>query len=140
MNIFTPGQIFGAEFLGTLLVVASVYQTVVAVPGFGRLAPLAIGLSIFVAVGSIGQISGGAFNPARYVGPAIVFGCTLDKIWLYWIAEFGAAATMGLLWRHVQQPWQSRKKARMNTTKEVKINGAVVELATRHSKGHQQPD
>ena len=46
-----------------------------AVPGFGRLAPLAIGLSIFVAVGSIGQISGGAFNPARYVGPAIVFGC-----------------------------------------------------------------
>lgn len=114
------GQIFGAELFGTMLLVFTVYQSAVAVPGFGRLAPLAIGLSIFVAVGSLGAVSGGAFNPARYFGPALVFGCTIDKIWLYWIAEFAGGGIAGLLWRFVQHPWQRRKKERMLAEKQRK--------------------
>jgi hypothetical protein len=41
-----------------------------------------------VAVGAVGQITGGFFNPARFLGPAIVFGCDLGNIWVYVPAQF----------------------------------------------------
>jgi glycerol uptake facilitator-like aquaporin len=93
------GQIFGAEFFGTFLLVTTVFSTAVSTKGFGNIAPLAIGLSIFVSVASVGNISGGAFNPARFFGPALVFGCTIKKIWVYWIAELLAGALAGILWK-----------------------------------------
>jgi glycerol uptake facilitator-like aquaporin len=34
-----------------------------------------------------GTLTGGFFNPARFFGPAIVFGCNLKLIWLYWGAQ-----------------------------------------------------
>jgi MIP family channel proteins len=122
------GQIFGAELFGTMVLVLTVFQTAVAKPGFGRLAPIAIGFSIFIAVGSLGAISGGAFNPARYFGPALVFGCTIDKIWLYFFAEFFGGAFAGLLWRFVQHPWQNRKQERMRIEK---MSQNEVEMANR---------
>jgi glycerol uptake facilitator-like aquaporin len=58
-------------------------------------APVAIGFM----VGSLcllgRSVSGGAFNPARVFGPAIVSG-TLNHLELYWIADFLGAAMAGL--------------------------------------------
>lgn len=39
-------------------------------------------------------MSGGAFNPARVFGPAIITG-NWDHHWLYWIADFMGAALAG---------------------------------------------
>ena len=83
-----------------------------ATPNFGNMAPIAIGFSIFIAVGSMGAISGGAFNPARYFGPALVYGCTIDKIWDYFLAEYFAAAMVGVVWRFMVKPWQTRRLKR----------------------------
>ena len=46
--------------------------------------------------------SGGAFNPSRMFGPAIISG-TWDYLWLYWIAQFLGAAMAGLLVHNVHR-------------------------------------
>lgn len=101
-------QIFGCEFLGTALLVATVFATAVSKKGFGNLAPLAIGYSIYVGVGataSLGGMGGGAFNPARFFGPAVALGCSFHVMWIYWLGEFGAGAVCGVIWRFTHTPW-----------------------------------
>jgi len=58
-------------------------------------APFSIGFAIF-ALCLTGGTSGGAFNPARLLGPALFSG-KYDYIYLYWIGEFLGAACAGLL-------------------------------------------
>ncbi len=41
-----------------------------------------------------GTVSGGAFNPARVFGPALVSG-NWKNHWLYWIADFVGAGLAG---------------------------------------------
>lgn len=84
--------VFVWEFIGTFMLCATVLTTAVAKPGFGDLAPLAIGLAVAVNVGTSGSITGGCYNPARFFGPALAFGCRLNLIWLY----FGAQAAGGV--------------------------------------------
>jgi len=86
-------SVFGWELVGTFVLCGTVLATAVAKPGFGDLAPLAIGMSVAINVGTSGSITGGAYNPARFFGPAVVFGCRLHLVWLYW----GAQATGALL-------------------------------------------
>ena len=101
-------QMFGLEFLGTALLITTVFATAVSKKNFGHLAPLAIGYSIYVGVGAtsgLGGMGGGAFNPARFFGPAVVFGCAFNLMWVYWLGEFGAGAVCGLIWRLTHTPW-----------------------------------
>jgi glycerol uptake facilitator-like aquaporin len=95
------GAVFVYELLGTFVLVLTVLATAVAKPGMGDLAPFAIGLSIFVVVGACGSITGGFFNPARFFGPAIIFGCNLQYIWLYWIAQILGGLLAGMVHRLV---------------------------------------
>ena len=78
----TLGPVFVYELLGTFVLVLTVLTTAVSKPGLGDLAPFAIGLSIFVVVGACGSLTGGFFNPARFLGPAIAFGCNFEWFWL----------------------------------------------------------
>eukprot|EP00900_Chrysochromulina_parva_P006843 jgi/Chrpa1/1615/Chrysochromulina_OHIO_Genome00010725-RA len=87
------GAVFVLESLGTYLLVSTVCATAVAKPGFGT--------SICVAVGAVGQITGGFFNPARFLGPAIVFGCDLGNIWVYVPAQFFGGLLAGLTHKFV---------------------------------------
>jgi len=50
-------------------------------------APIAIGFTLGFLCFMGGSVSGGAFNPARVFGPALVGGVWTDH-WLYWIADF----------------------------------------------------
>lgn len=54
-----------------------------------------------MAVGAVGQITGGFFNPARFLGPAIVFGCDLGNIWVYVPAQFFGGLLAGLTHKFV---------------------------------------
>ncbi len=51
-------------------------------PCSGVLAPLAIGGFIYVAATVIGPASGGSFNPARSIAPAIYAG-EFSNLWIY---------------------------------------------------------
>jgi len=52
--------------------------------------PFAIGATIFAGALVTGPLTGGSFNPARSLGPAIVGGVWTAH-WLYWIAPIAGA-------------------------------------------------
>lgn len=72
---------------------------------------LAIGFTVVVAAFAGGSISGGAFNPAVGVGPALVRALAggaegagaLAPVWLYLVGPLGGAALAALVFR-VQNP------------------------------------
>ncbi len=57
-------------------------------------APVAIGFTLGFLCLLGGSVSGGAFNPARAFGPALVTG-HFDNHWVYWIGDFMGAALAG---------------------------------------------
>jgi MIP family channel proteins len=48
-------------------------------------APFAIGATVFAGALVTGPLTGGSFNPARTLGPAVI-GAIWNAHWLYWIA------------------------------------------------------
>ena len=51
-------------------------------------APFAIGATVFAGALVTGPLTGGSFNPARSLGPAVVGGIWTTH-WLYWLAPIG---------------------------------------------------
>jgi len=68
-------------------------------------APLSIGFTLGLLSLVGGSVSGGAYNPARAFGPALVSGVWQDQ-WVYWIGDFLGAAAAG----HTQLFFQRLKK------------------------------
>jgi MIP family channel proteins len=94
----SPDRAFALELVATFLFLL-VVQTVVADPDAawrGVQAPIAIGGFIFVAASVIGPTSGGSFNPARSLGPALIDG-DWTHIWIYLIAPAAGGMLAGLL-------------------------------------------
>jgi glycerol uptake facilitator-like aquaporin len=79
----TPQDVvFGMETLSTFLLVLTVLSTAVDESGnsrFAVIAPLAIGLSLFVAASACGHWTGGSLNPARYLGANATGDCGGDR-------------------------------------------------------------
>ncbi|KAJ3333914.1 hypothetical protein HDU76_001395 [Blyttiomyces sp. JEL0837] len=57
-------------------------------------APIAIGFTLGFLGLIGGSVSGGAFNPARVFGPAVLTG-NFKHNWIYWIGDFFGAALAG---------------------------------------------
>jgi aquaporin NIP len=76
-----------------VLVVATV-ATDERAPWNGVFAPLAIGLFIFTAATVCGPMSGGSFNPARSIDPAIIAG-KFNDVWIYIVGPLIGAAIAG---------------------------------------------
>jgi MIP family channel proteins len=81
----------GGAFLLELIVTALFVLVIITVatddraPWKGVMAPLLIGLFIFTAADAVGPASGGSFNPARSLDPAI-YNLDFGKIWIYLLA------------------------------------------------------
>lgn len=59
-------------------------------------APFVIGATVFAGALVTGPLTGGSFNPARSLGPAVLSGAW-NAHWLYWVAPvLGMAAAMRL--------------------------------------------
>ncbi|KAJ3312850.1 hypothetical protein HDV04_002660 [Boothiomyces sp. JEL0838] len=58
-------------------------------------APIAIGFTLGFLCFIGGTVSGGAFNPARAFGPALVSGQGWKNHWIYWVGDLTGAALAG---------------------------------------------
>jgi aquaporin Z len=82
-----------AEFLFTFALVYVVLNVATAKGTSGNsFYGLAIGFTVMVGAFSVGNISGGAFNPAVAVGISVMRLSAWPNIWIYLVAEFAGAA------------------------------------------------
>src|ERR1700716_2754888 len=85
-----------AEFLFTFALVYVVLNAATAKDTSGNsFYGLAIGFTVLVGAYSVGNISGGAFNPAVAVGISVLGLSSCGNIWIYLVAEFAGAALGG---------------------------------------------
>jgi len=86
-----------AEFLFTFALVYVVLNTATAKGTSGNsFYGLAIGFTVLVGAFSVGNISGGAFNPAVAVGISVMGLSAWPNIWIYLVADFvGGAVAAG---------------------------------------------
>lgn len=79
-------QAFVLEFLGTSVLVFSVLMLAVEKHRATYLAPVGIGLTLFVLHLLMVAWTGCSVNPARTLGPAVVAGNFFGDQWIYWVA------------------------------------------------------
>jgi len=108
VTVLTPQLLpaLTAEFLFTFALVYVVLNTATAEGTSGNsFYGLAIGMTVMVGAFSVGNISGGAFNPAVAFGLCILGLTSWPDIWLYIVANFaGGAAAAGIF--HLINPVQ----------------------------------
>ncbi len=88
------------EFVVTFLFVFTIYATAVDRRSSKLLAGVAIGLVYLFGVSVSMTISGGALNPARIFGPAVVSG-HFDYHYVWWLGPVSGAIAAGFLYGKV---------------------------------------
>lgn len=96
------GQAFMAEFVGTFILVFTVFGVIhrKAAVGF---AGVAIGLVVFAAIIPVAPATGASINPARTMGPMLVQQIAggdvkWDQAPIYLLAEFAAGVAAGFVY------------------------------------------
>jgi aquaporin Z len=109
-----------AEFLFTFALVYVVLNVATAKGTSGNsFYGLAIGFTVLVGAFSVGNISGGAFNPAVATAISVLGLSSWSKIWIYLIADFGGAAVAAGAFKvlnsaeDVPQPQEQTEAARV---------------------------
>ena len=91
---------FAAEFLFTFALVWVVLNVATAKSTSGNsYFGLAIGFTVLSGAFAVGDVSGGAFNPAVAVGAMVMGMLPWAKLWLYVAAEVAGAAAAALLFK-----------------------------------------
>src|SRR5215471_2568212 len=89
-----------AEFLFTFALVFVVLNTATAKDTAGNsFYGLAIGMTVMSGAFAVGNISGGAFNPAVAVGLALMKLVNFADIWIHIVAELAAAVCAALIFK-----------------------------------------
>jgi aquaporin Z len=96
-----------AEFLFTFALVYVVLNAATADGTSGNsFYGLAIGMTVMVGAFAVGDISGGAFNPAVAVGISVLGISTWSNIWIYLVADFVAGVIAALVFNAINPPAQ----------------------------------
>jgi len=91
-----------AEFLFTFALVYVVLNTATAKGTEGNsFYGLAIGMTVMTGAFAVGNISGGAFNPAVALGISIMGLSAWTNIWIFWLSELIAGAAAAALFKAV---------------------------------------
>src|SRR5690606_25442498 len=90
----SPGAGIALEAVTTFFLVFVVFGTAVDERAPKSVFPFAIGLTIALDIMAIGPLTGGAINPARAFGPALVSGAWADQL-VYWIGGLVGGAIAG---------------------------------------------
>ena len=97
-----------AEFLFTFALVYVVLNAATAEGTSGNsFYGLAIGMTVMTGAFAVGDISGGAFNPAVAVGICILGISSWGNIWIYLLANFGAAIAAAVIFQLINPPMQT---------------------------------
>jgi aquaporin Z len=96
-----------AEFLFTFALVYVVLNAATAEGTSGNsFYGLAIGMTVMTGAFAVGDISGGAFNPAVAIGISILGISTWNNIWIYLAADFAAALAAAVVFNLINPPAQ----------------------------------
>lgn len=82
---FSVGNAFVAELVTTFFLAYVIFGVAIDKRGSSTSAALVIGLCVTMDILAIGPVSGGAMNPARWFGPAVVQG-QFDNAWIWIVA------------------------------------------------------
>src|SRR4051812_4476431 len=97
-----------AEFLFTFALVYVVLNAATAEGTEGNsFYGLAIGMTVMTGAFAVGDISGGAFNPAVAVGISVLGISSWANLWIYLVANFGAAVVAALVFNMINLPAQT---------------------------------
>lgn len=102
------GPALVAEFLFTFALVYVVLNTATAEGTSGNsFYGLAIGMTVMTGAFAVGDISGGAFNPAVAFGICILGISSWANIWIYLVANFAAAVVAAVIFQLINPPMQT---------------------------------
>jgi aquaporin Z len=91
---------FAAEFLFTFALAYVVLNVATARGTSGNpFYGLAIGFTVLTGAFAVGDISGGAFNPAVAIGVTVMGLSVWPNIWIFIIAEFAAAIAAAMVFK-----------------------------------------
>jgi aquaporin Z len=97
-----------AEFLFTFALVYVVLNAATAEGTSGNsFYGLAIGMTVMTGAFAVGDISGGAFNPAVAVGICFLGIASWGDIWIYLVANFAAAVLAAVVFKLINPPMQT---------------------------------
>jgi aquaporin Z len=97
-----------AEFLFTFALVYVVLNAATAEGTSGNsFYGLAIGMTVMAGAFAVGDISGGAFNPAVALGICILGISSWGNIWIYLLADFAAAIVAAVVFQMINPPMQT---------------------------------
>jgi aquaporin Z len=102
------GPAFLAEFLFTFALVYVVLNAATAEGTSGNsFYGLAIGMTVMTGAFAVGSISGGAFNPAVALGISMLGLASWGNLWIYLVANFGAAIIAAFVFNLINPPAQT---------------------------------
>src|SRR2546425_2893372 len=97
-----------AEFLFTFALVYVVLNAATAEGTSGNsFYGLAIGMTVMTGAFAVGDISGGAFNPAVALGICILGISSWGNIWIYLLANFAAGVLAGVIFQMINPLMQT---------------------------------
>ncbi len=97
-----------AEFLFTFALVYVVLNAATAEGTSGNsFYGLAIGMTVMTGAFTVGDISGGAFNPAVALGISVLGISSWNNIWIYLVADFAAAVVAAFVFNMINPPAQT---------------------------------
>jgi MIP family channel proteins len=100
----STGNALVAEIVTTFFLVFVIYGVAVDKRGaFSILAGLPIGLTISIGVLAVGAVSGAAFNPARWFGPALV-GNHFTDAWAYILGPIVGGLLAAAVYKFIIEP------------------------------------
>ena len=102
------GPALFAEFLFTFALVYVVLNTATAEGTSGNsFYGLAIGMTVMTGAFAVGDISGGAFNPAVALGICLLGISSWANIWIYLLADFTAAVLAAVIFQLINPRMQT---------------------------------
>ena len=100
MEIKSLPAAFVAEFLFTFALAYMVLNTATAKGTAGNsFYGLAIGMTVMAGAFAVGQIGGGAFNPAVAIGAAVMKLVNFSDIWIHLVADLAGGLVAGLVFK-----------------------------------------
>src|ERR1043166_7924040 len=97
-----------AEFLFTFALVYVVLNTATAEGTSGNsFYGLAIGMTVMTGAFAVGDISGGAFNPAVALGITVMGISSWNNIWMYLVADLAGGAVAAIIFQLINPPMQT---------------------------------